>query len=152
MCQAVRVALFNKEAFTNLGLLLLRAGVGIPMAWLHGLDKVQRFSARVSSFPDPLGIGSRYSLVLALAAEFAGGILLTLGLAGRVAALLLAFEVGLTLFVVDAALPWKARESVILYFAGSLALLLVGCGRWSLDAVVWKRMRRGGGAAPPPRH
>jgi putative oxidoreductase len=141
---------FNRETLANLGLLVLRAGVGVPVAWLHGLEKVQRFSDKVASFPDPLGMGSRYSLVLALAAEFVGGILLTLGLAGRAAALLLTLHMGVVLFVVDASLPWKAREVVMLYFAASLALLLVGGGRWSLDAVVRRRLGKGG-AAPGRR-
>jgi putative oxidoreductase len=150
LCQFSGVAGFNKETLSNLGLLILRAGIGIPMASIHGFEKVQHYSAKLSGFPDPLHMGNRYSLILAVAAEFAGSILLSLGLLGRFAALLLTFQVGLTLFAVDAALPWKAREVVILYFAGSLTLLLLGCGRWSLDSVVWKRFRKGGGGAPAP--
>lgn len=120
------------------------------MVWLHGFDKVRNYSDKLASFPDPLHIGNRYSLILAVAAEFAGGILVTLGLLGRFAALLLAFQVGLTLFALDAGLPWRAREVGILYFAGSMTLLLLGCGRWSMDSIVWKRFRKGGGGAPAP--
>jgi putative oxidoreductase len=148
MCDAVPVAVFSKENFVSLGLFLLRLGVGVNMTVLHGLDKVRNYSQLANSMPDPLGMGRRHSLMLVVAAEFVGGILVTLGLAGRLAALLLAFSLSLTLFSGEAGLPWRQREATVLYLTASLAILMLGCGRWALDAVVWKRFRKGGGGAP----
>jgi len=148
MCDAGLVAAFSKENFVNLGLFLLRLGVGVNMTVLHGLDKVRNYSQLANSMPDPLGMGRRHSLMLVVAAEFVGGILVTLGLAGRLAALLLAFSLSLTLFSGEAGLPWRQREATVLYLTASLAILMLGCGRWALDAVVWKRFRKGGGGAP----
>jgi putative oxidoreductase len=148
MCDAVPVTVFSKENFVNLGLFLLRLGVGVNMTLLHGLDRVRNYSQLANSIPDPLGMGRRHSLMLVVAAEFVGGILITLGLAGRLAALLLAFSLGLTLFSGEAGLPWRQREATVLYLTASLAILMLGCGRWALDAVVWKRFRKGGGGAP----
>jgi putative oxidoreductase len=145
------VAALSKENFVNLGLLALRAGVGLNMVFLHGLERVRHYSNRVASFPDPLHMGHRYSLMLAVAAEFVGGILITLGLAGRLAALLLAFSLGLGLFAGDAGVTWRQRETATLYLAACLAILMLGCGRWALDPVVWKRFRKGGGGSPSPR-
>jgi putative oxidoreductase len=146
MCHAETVAIFSRENSVNLGLLLLRLGVGVNMALLHGLDRVRHYSQLATSIPDPLGMGHRHSLMLAVAAEFVGGILVALGLAGRLAALLLAFSLGVTLFSGEAGLPWRQREATVLYLTASLAILMLGCGRWALDAVVWKRFRKGGGA------
>jgi putative oxidoreductase len=145
MCHACAVSVFRRENIVNLGLFVLRAGVGINMVVLHGWDKVRHYGQMVSSFPDHLGMGHRHSLMLALAAEFVGGILVTLGLAGRLAALLVAFSVGLTLYSHESSLQ---REPAVLYMTGALAILMLGGGRWALDAVVWKRFRKGGGAAP----
>jgi putative oxidoreductase len=151
MCDATVVAIFSRENSVNLGLLLLRLGVGVNIALLHGLDKVRHYGQLATSIPDPLGMGHRHSLMLAVAAEFVGGILVALGLAGRLAALLLAFSLGVTLFSGEAGLPWRQREATVLYLTASLAILMLGCGRWALDAVVWKRFRKGGGAAPAKR-
>jgi putative oxidoreductase len=145
MCDPAAVAGFNRENFVNLGLLALRVGVGLNMALLHGVERVRHYSDRVSSFPDPLHMGHRYSLLLTVAAEFVGGILVTLGLAGRFGAFLLTFTLGLGLFTGDAGSTWRQRELTTLYLAGSLAILMLGCGRWALDPMLWKRLGKGGG-------
>ena len=146
------MAAFSKENFVNLGLLALRLGVGLNMACLHGMERARHYSDRVSSFPDPLHMGHRYSLLLAVAAELVAGILITIGLAGRVAALVLAFSLGLAVFTGEAGASWRQREVATLYLTATLAILMLGCGRWALDAVVWKRFRKGGGGkSTPPR-
>lgn len=145
MCDPATVSVFHRESFVNLGLLVLRAGVGLNMALLHGVERVRHYSDRVSSFPDPLHLGHRYSLLLTVAAEFVGGILVTLGLAGRLAALLLAFTLGLGLVTGDAGATWRQRELTTLYLAGCLAIAMLGCGRWALDPLLGKRLKKGGG-------
>lgn len=137
----------NKEFRSNAILLVLRAVVGINMATLHGWDKLRHFSARAGSFADPLGIGHKYSLMLIVAGELVGGILLATGLLGRVGAFLVSLAVALTLFSTLHGSPWHERELWALYLAGSLTVLILGCGRFSLDTVVWKKLGKGGGKA-----
>ena len=144
------MSVFSKENVVNLGLFVLRLGVGVNVVCLHGWERVRHYSACVGSFR-PAGHGPRHSLMLAVAAEFVGGILVTLGLAGRLAALLLAFSMGVTFYSGEAGLPWRQREATLLYLAASVAVLMLGCGRWALDAVVWKRFRKGGGSAAPAK-
>jgi putative oxidoreductase len=139
----------SKELASNVVLLVLRAVVGVNLAWLHGWDKLHHFSAKVGSFPDPLSITHKYSLVLAVAGEFFGAILMAAGLLGRVGAFLVALVTGLTLFSLLHGTPWREREVWELYFAASTTILLLGCGRYSLDALVWKRLGKGGGKAAP---
>ena len=78
-----------------------------------------------------------------------GAILITIGLAGRLAALLLAFSLGLAVITGEAGASWRQREVATLYLTATLAILLLGCGRFALDAVVWKRFRKGGGSGSP---
>ena len=141
----------NKEFRSNAVLLVLRAVVGINMACLYGWDKVHHFSAKAGNFPDPLGMGHKYALMLAVAGEFFGGILLATGLLGRVGAFLASFSVALTLFSSLHGTPWQEREVWTLYFAASLTVLILGCGRFSLDTVVWKKLGKGGGKAAAPK-
>lgn len=147
-CDSCSVAL-SKELAANVVLLVLRAVVGVNMAWLHGWDKLHHFSAKANSFPDALGLGHKYSLVLAVAGEFFGAILMATGLLGRVGAFLVAVVSGLTLFWLMHGTPWREREAMELYFAASTTILLLGCGRYSLDTVVWKRLRKGGSKSAP---
>jgi putative oxidoreductase len=137
----------NKEMTSNIVLLVLRAVVGVNMAWLHGWDKLQHFGAKAGGYPDPIGIGPKYALMLAVAGEFFGAILMATGLLGRIGAFLVALTSALMLFAVLHGTPWKDREVWELYFAASTTVLLLGCGRFSLDSVVWKRFRKGGGKA-----
>jgi putative oxidoreductase len=141
----------NKELASNIVLLVLRAVVGLNMALLHGWDKLHHFSAKAATFPNPLGLGHKYSLVLAVAGEFFGAILMATGLLGRLGAFLVALVSGLTLFSIMHGTPWREREAMELYFAASVTILLLGCGRYSLDTVVWKRFHKGGGQAPAKR-
>jgi putative oxidoreductase len=139
----------NKEFRSNAVLLVLRAVVGINMACLHGWDKLYHFGAKSGNFADPLGMGHKYSLMLQVASEFIGGILLAAGLLGRLGAVLVSFAVTLTLFSTLRASPWPERELWALYFAASLTVLTLGGGRFSLDTVVWKKLGKGGGAKAP---
>jgi putative oxidoreductase len=145
-CDSGCVAL-NKELPSHIVLLVLRVVVGGNMAWLHGWDKLSHFGAKAASFPDPLSMTPKYSLVLVVAGEFFGAILLALGLLGRAGAFLVALTSALTLFSILHGTPWREREVWELYLAGSTTVLLLGCGRFSLDTLVWKRFRKG---APKP--
>jgi putative oxidoreductase len=135
----------NKEMASTIVLLVLRVVVGGNMAWLHGWDKLQHFGTKAATYPDPIGMGPKYSLMLMVAGEFFGAILMATGLLGRIGAFLVALTTGLMLFSIMHGTAWKDREVWELYFAASTTILLLGCGRFSLDTVVWKRFRKGGG-------
>jgi len=63
---------------------------------------------------------------------------------------LLSLATGLTFFSFLRGSPWSERGPWALTFAVSLAILLLGCGRYSLDTVVWKRFGKGGAKASAP--
>src|SRR4051812_49087990 len=70
----------------DFALLILRLWYGASLFWLYGWQKLTGFSAMMDKFPDPLGMGSKVSLTLAVFGEVVCTLLLVLGLFTRVAA------------------------------------------------------------------
>ncbi|HEV2272822.1 MAG TPA: DoxX family protein [Acidobacteriaceae bacterium] len=111
---------------------------------LHRLPQVTEFFASLN-IPMP---GLNAALVSGM--EFAGGILLILGLASRLTALLLAFDMLVAYLTADRA----ALQSVIpdpgkfytadpyTFLFASLLILIFGPGRWAVDALLRSRERQ----------
>lgn len=125
----------------SIGVLLLRAGVG-SMMLVHGVPKLLEFSERAARFPDPLGVGSTTSLTLAVFGEVFCSIAIVLGLGTRFAAIPFLITMLVALGVVHAGDPWSDRELAALYAVPALALVFLGGGRFSLDALIAPRLRR----------
>ena len=117
----------------DLALLLLRLSVGGLMFVNHGWGKVERLLGDDPiRFADPLGIGIVPSLGLAAGAETLGAALVALGLFTRLAAVPLAFTMAVAAFVVHAADPLADKEMALLYLAATLAIALLGPGRFAV--------------------
>jgi putative oxidoreductase len=123
----------------DLGLLLLRAGFGLTLAFGHGLGKLtnpQKFLGSVTRHGFPL---PEVMAPIAALSEFVGGILVAIGLATRPAAL---FVIGTMLgaaFVVHGGDPFSKKESALAYALVAFVILVAGPGRYSLDARLEKR-------------
>ena len=126
----------------DLALLLLRLWYGISLLLLHGWSKAMGFSSMAASFPDPLGVGARNSLILAVVGEVLCAGLLVVGLFTRLAAFGAAVTMGVAFWRVhQLSLTGEHNgELAYTYLGVFLALLFAGAGRFSLDA-------RSGGAA-----
>lgn len=122
----------------DLAALLLRLAVGGLMV-LHGLPKVRNLKqpagwVRSTGWTWAVGFAYAFSVL-----EFAGGVALVLGLLTQVVALLFALEMVATTIFARAKLGKKLLggwELDLLFLAGALALLLLGAGAWSLDALL----------------
>ncbi len=117
------------------GLLLLRAWFGGAMAFAHGFGKLGDVIEGNWKFADPLGIGEVPSLLLAAGAEFFGGFLVAIGLFTRPAAATVAFTMAVAAFVTHGGDAYAKMEPALLYFFAFLAIVLLGPGRWSVDAL-----------------
>ncbi len=69
---------------SDIALLLLRIFVGIMML-THGVAKIENFSALKANFPDPVGLGAGFSLLLITCAEVGCSLLVIVGLVTRLA-------------------------------------------------------------------
>lgn len=117
-------------------LLILRLWLGLSMLLLHGWSKLAGFAEMAGKFPDPLGVGSRASLGLAVFGEVVCSVLLIFGLFHRLAALALASTMATAFFLVHQGVLTgsKSGELAFVYLAGFVALLVAGAGRFSIDA------------------
>lgn len=123
------------------GLLWLRIMMGLTIAWI-GYGKVfggavtqLTEGVRALGFPAP----ALFAWLAALS-EFAGGLLIALGLGTRVAAVFVFITMSVAFFGAHAADPFHVKLPAYLYGIIAVALVLTGAGRFSLDAL-WCRVR-----------
>lgn len=127
-----------KQSQLDIALLALRIGIGSLML-VHGLPKVQMlFWGDVSQFPGVMGMSPGLSLTLAALAEVLCSVLILVGLGTRLASIPLLITMLVAVLVVHAADPFAAQELGLLYLLGYVVLLLLGGGRFSLDAMLAK--------------
>jgi putative oxidoreductase len=119
----------------DLALLLLRLWFGLSLALLHGWGKLVGFATYVGTFPDPLGVGTQVSLVLAIIGELVCSVLLVLGLFTRAAALGAAITMAVAFWGVHGMMlrGEHSGELAFMYLGVFLALLFAGPGRFSMD-------------------
>lgn len=120
---------------TDLALLLLRLWLGLSMLLLHGWAKLTGFSSLAGKFPDPIGLGSQFSLGLAVFAEVVCAALLIVGFLTRFAALMLAVTMGVAFFLQHkmALSGPGSGELAFIYLAGFLAILSAGGGKFAFE-------------------
>lgn len=142
MCiKKIKTCLFQvSDSYQKYAELVLRLVLGLFMLTSHGWGKFASFSEKSENFPDPLGIGSTFSLGLATFAEFFCSILLIVGLFTRFAAFNLLITMLVAGLIFHGADPFGKKELALLYAAGFLYFTLAGGNRFSLDAWIRKKL------------
>jgi putative oxidoreductase len=123
------------------GLLVLRLGFGLTLAFGHGLSKflaLGKFIESVAKHGFPL---PEVMAPLAMLSELAGGILLALGLVTRPAATFVIATMLGAAFQVHAHDPFSKKELAFAYALVAAVLFVTGPGRHSLDARIEARRR-----------
>ena len=119
----------------SFALLILRAAFGAILS-THGWAKLVSFTEHAATFPDPLHIGSKYSLILTVFAEFFCAILVILGLGTRFAAIPVIICMAVIIFMIHAGDPFSDKEMALLYLTGYTTILILGAGSYSLDKAI----------------
>lgn len=120
---------------SNIGLFLMRIALACLMM-THGFAKMSNFETLSASFPDPIGLGSQFSLILIILAEVGCSLLLLVGLCSRLATIPLMFGMIVAAFVQHVGDPFAARELSVLYLCMYLVLFILGPGHYSIDSVI----------------
>ena len=135
--------LFNTETHysksLNLGLLFLRLGIGLIMAFAHGMGKIppaEGFIGFVGTLGFPVPIAFAW---LAALSEFIGALFISLGLATRLSSLTVAGTMFVAAFMAHGADPFAKQEKAILYLIVCIAIFFTGPGKYSVDALIDKK-------------
>ncbi len=116
---------------TNIGLLLLRVGFS-GMMLTHGVPKLLQLFQGEMGFPDPLGIGGGFSLVLTVIGEAICPILIIIGFKTKWMAIPPAITMLVAAFVVHGSDPIGKKELALLYAFAFIAMALLGGGKFVL--------------------
>lgn len=137
----------------SLLILALRLLFGI-LFLKHGIDKWSNFELLQNSFPDPLGITSRSSLVLAIFGELICSAGFILGFLYRLAIIPMITTMVIAFFVVHQADPFATRELAFIYLIVFVILLISGPGKYSIDYLIGNSInkRNNRGRLRSPRH
>lgn len=137
--------MINRNALVNMGLLVLRIGIGIIFI-VHGLPKLM---GGVETWTQ---LGSTMSMVgisfapafwgfMAAAAEAIGGLFIILGLLHRPVALLLIGTMIVALIMhVSAGDPFAVYSNALKGLVVFTALAITGPGKYSLDYIYLRRI------------
>ena len=121
-------------------ILALRIFFGV-LFFLHGLDKMTNFNDLSLDYPSVMGLGSYTTLMLSIFTEFCCSLFLIAGLITRIITIPMVIAMGVAFFDIhDAMLP--EGELALIYFITFIILFFVGPGRYSVDFLIDRRIRK----------
>lgn len=118
----------------SLFLLAMRIVFGLLLL-LHGVGKLLDFENIFLSFPDPLSIGSQFSLMLVIFAEMACSMAVIFGLLFRLSLIPIIVSMAVAFIGVHEASVMQGELSFI-YLLVFVMLFISGPGRYSLDHMI----------------
>jgi putative oxidoreductase len=125
----------------NIAILFLRVSVGIFML-THGTGKLMALlSGGPVKFADPIGIGPAASLALAVFAEVICSLFLIFGIATRFSAIPLIITMLVAGFIVHAEDLFRVKEMAFLYLSTFITIAISGAGKFSVDNLIYKKIR-----------
>lgn len=127
----------TKNTAINISSLILRLGFGLMMM-PHGFSKLERYEKIAPNFLDFFGLGGPLSLGLAIFAEFFCAMFVALWLMTRLTIVPLNITMLVAAFIAHAGDPFGEKEHSLLFLTGYLVILILGPGKFSIDALFQK--------------
>lgn len=128
----------RKSNLNNIGLAILRISFS-ALLLTHGIPKAKMlFAGGEIQFPDPLGVGPTFSLILTVIGEVLCPILIIIGFKTKWFAIPVVITFFVAAFIVHASDPLGQKEAAFLYLFAFLAIALLGAGKISLDGLMRK--------------
>lgn len=128
----------HQHGAIDFALLLARVSIGILML-THGLPKIALLQSEPVMFMDFMGLGTTLSLLLAIFAEVICSLFIIFGLGTRFATIPLMITMLVAVLIVHSADPFSSKEMGLHYLLSYAMLLIMGSGKYSLDAVITKK-------------
>lgn len=122
-------------------LLSLRLLFGILLMW-HGVVKWANYETLITVFPDPLGIGSQVSLLLAIFAELFCSIFFIFGFLYRLVLIPMITTMAVAFFIVHSGSISQGGELAFVYLTMFLILFVSGPGKISFDYIISSQYKK----------
>lgn len=135
--------LFPTKPYANgdsMFLLAMRLLFGVLLL-SHGLMKISNFEAMADTFPDPMGMGSRVSLILAIFGEVVCSFAFIIGLLYRLAIIPMAFTMCVAFFVIHSADVFAVKELAFIYMVVFILMFFSGAGKYSIDYIIGTHLK-----------
>ena len=120
----------------SLLLLCLRLFFGL-MLIMHGLEKLYNYTELCFVFPDPIGIGSEVSLILAIFAEMFCSIAFIFGALYRLTMIPMLVVMAIAFFHIHEASIIQG-ELAFIYLMVLVMMYIAGPGQYAIDAKVYE--------------
>ena len=124
----------------SLLLLALRVFFGL-MLMAHGLDKLSNYTELYFTFPDPIGIGKELTLALVIFGELCCSLAFTLGFLYRLCMIPMIIVMSVAFFYIHGGSIPQGELSFI-YLITFILLYITGPGKYSVDAIIYKRIHK----------
>ncbi len=124
---------------TSLLLLAFRLLFGLLLL-NHGIAKWSNFQEMSAVFPDPLGVGSTMSLILAIFGELACSMAFIVGFLYRLSMIPMIFTMAMAFFVIHGNDPFAVKELAFVYLVSFILLYIAGPGQFSIDYVLSREL------------
>lgn len=122
---------------TDIASLLLRLLFGGLFVY-YGYFKLSSFNQILPMFGDPIGIGSKLSLILVIFAELVCGFFVFVGFMTRLSIIPIFFAMTVAYFIAHANDPFTAKQLVLVYIFLSIIIFVLGSGKFSVDRLLSK--------------
>ena len=133
----------SKPDSTAMSLLLLALRILFGVLLMsHGVQKWANFDAMSESFPDPLGVGSQMSLILAIFGELACSLAFIFGFLYRLAMIPMIFTMGMAFFVIHGNDPFSVKRTGIYLSCGICSDVHSRPGKYSIDHFIAKAISK----------
>lgn len=132
----------ERSITTSVSVLFLRVITGAFML-THGYGKfLMLFGENPIYFLDPIGLGMTLSLLMVVFAEFFCSIFLIFGIFTRLSTIPLIFTMLVAAFVFHLNDGFASQELALLYASMYIVIALIGPGRFSVDSILFEKMRK----------
>ncbi|MBZ0265661.1 DoxX family protein [bacterium] len=135
---------YKKIDWRSAGILLYRSIISFFLFYGHGWKKLLKFDEIAPKFPDPLGIGTTASMLMATISETAIAAMIIIGLFTRFAAAQLVLLFLVIILIVHAGDSFRDLEKALMYLVAYVSLMVSGAGRYSIDGLLVQRFENNG--------